>query len=80
MKIQFIYRLPETPIDTPEDNALLRMDGLPRFDQLTPEKCWTGIGKLALEYESKVWAVEEMARSEYATEFKVLHFFLLYFC
>lgn len=57
-----ISRLPENPLDTEEDNALLRTDGLPQFDQLTPEKCVTGMGKLALEYESGVWAVEERAR------------------
>lgn len=59
-------RLPENPIDTEDDNALLRTDGLPEFDQLTPEKCWTGMGKLALEYESGVWAVEERAKGEEA--------------
>ncbi|XP_071539247.1 uncharacterized protein [Panulirus ornatus] len=62
-KTSYVVLLPENPTDTPEDNALLRMDGLPQFDQLTADKCWTGIGKLALEYESKVWAVEEMARN-----------------
>ncbi|KAK8742202.1 hypothetical protein OTU49_002174 [Cherax quadricarinatus] len=60
-KTTYIVLVPENPIDTPEDNALLRTNVLPQFDQLTPEKCWTGIGKLALEYESGVWAMEEKA-------------------
>ncbi|XP_042227091.1 probable cytosolic oligopeptidase A [Homarus americanus] len=62
-KTTYVVLLPENPVDTPEDNVLLRTDGLPQFDQLTPEKCWSGIGKLALEYESRVWAVEEKARN-----------------
>ncbi|XP_037798233.1 oligopeptidase A-like [Penaeus monodon] len=61
-KTTYVVLLPETPVDTAEDNALLRTEDLPQFEQLTPEKCWTGIGKLALEYESGVWAVEEKAK------------------
>lgn len=63
-KTTYVVLLPESPVDTAEDNALLRTVDLPEFDQLTPEKCWNGIGKLALEYESGVWAVEEKARNE----------------
>ncbi|CAL4088734.1 unnamed protein product, partial [Meganyctiphanes norvegica] len=51
--------LPEAPLDTPESNALLRTDDLPAFEELTPEKCYMGMGKLALEYEAGVWSVEE---------------------
>ncbi|KAG0716312.1 hypothetical protein GWK47_009988 [Chionoecetes opilio] len=58
----YVVLLPENPVDTEEDNALLRTDALPQFELLTPEKCWTGMGKLALDYESGVWAVEERAR------------------
>uniref|UniRef100_A0A0N7ZC91 oligopeptidase A n=2 Tax=Scylla olivacea TaxID=85551 RepID=A0A0N7ZC91_SCYOL len=61
-KTTYVVLLPENPIDTEDDNPLLRTNALPEFDQLTPEKCWTGMGKLALEYESGVWAVEERAR------------------
>ncbi|XP_045101453.1 organellar oligopeptidase A, chloroplastic/mitochondrial-like [Portunus trituberculatus] len=61
-KTTYVVLLPENPVDTEDDNPLLRTNSLPEFDQLTPEKCWTGMGKLALEYESGVWAVEERAR------------------
>ncbi|XP_050721531.1 uncharacterized protein LOC127001252 [Eriocheir sinensis] len=61
-KTTYVVLLPENILDTEEDNALLRTDGLPQFDQLTPEKCVKGMGKLALDYESGVWAVEERAR------------------
>lgn len=61
--LAFAFRLPENPLDTEEDNTLLRTENLPQFDQLSAEKCWTGIGKLALEYESGVWALEERLKS-----------------
>ena len=38
---------------------LLRKDTAPKFAELTPEKCFNGVGRLALEYESGFWSMEE---------------------
>ncbi|KAK4315963.1 hypothetical protein Pmani_012839 [Petrolisthes manimaculis] len=60
----YVVLLPENPLDTEEDNALLRTESLPQFDQLNVEKCWTGIGKLALDYESGVWELEDEIKDQ----------------
>lgn len=71
------FRLPENILDTEEDNALLRIDGLPQFDQLTPEKCVKGMGKLSLDYESGVWAVEERVKGGSASLDHTLPFLIV---
>ncbi|KAF2363777.1 Peptidase M3A/M3B catalytic domain [Trinorchestia longiramus] len=64
--MSYIVLLPEDPVDTAENNALLRVaDGLlPEFDEMSGEKCFAGVGKLALDFESGVWEIEEKIRDE----------------
>lgn len=61
------FSLPEDPVDTAETNALLRTaDGeLPNFPEITGEKCYAGVGRLALDYETGVWDMEEKIRRKY---------------
>uniref|UniRef100_A0A2P2I0I2 Cytosolic oligopeptidase A n=1 Tax=Hirondellea gigas TaxID=1518452 RepID=A0A2P2I0I2_9CRUS len=65
-QMSYVVLLPEDPVDTAECNALLRCDGqtLPDFTQITGDQCFSGIGKLSLDFETKVWEIEEKVREE----------------
>lgn len=48
------FRLPEIPSDTAETNPVMRIDQLPQFSQITPNRCIAGCAKLAIEYQTKL--------------------------
>ncbi|XP_013794444.1 probable cytosolic oligopeptidase A [Limulus polyphemus] len=59
---KYIVLVPEIPDETPETNPLLRQSALPKYSQLTPEKCVNAIGKLVIEYESGICRLEEQLK------------------
>ncbi|XP_018018328.1 probable cytosolic oligopeptidase A isoform X3 [Hyalella azteca] len=64
--MSYVVLLPEDPVDTAENNALLRTahGDLPNFEEITGEKCHAGVGKLALDLETGVWEIEEKIRDK----------------
>ncbi|CAG5135508.1 unnamed protein product, partial [Candidula unifasciata] len=46
--------LPEIPSDTAETNPVMRIDQLPQFSQITPNRCIAACAKLAIEYQTKL--------------------------
>ena len=46
--------LPEVPPDTAETNPLLRLNSIPQFSQISPDKVVTGCAKAAIQYEVAV--------------------------
>lgn len=57
--LQFPHRVPEIGEDLPDNNPLLRDDGLPEFNGVTIEKCVATIGRQALDVERTVQRFEE---------------------
>ena len=46
--------LPEVPPDSSETNALMRLDTLPPFSEITPIDCVNGLAKLSIEFETEM--------------------------
>ncbi|KAK0056165.1 oligopeptidase A [Biomphalaria pfeifferi] len=53
-RTSYYVLLPEVPPDTAETNAVMRVDQLPQFSQITPELCVSACAKLAIEFETKL--------------------------
>lgn len=53
------HSVPEIGEDLPENNPLLRNDGLPEFNGVTIEKCLATIGRQALDVERTVQQFED---------------------
>merc|ERR1719483_489848 len=53
-KKSYYILLPEIPPDTAETNAVMRVNDLPRFSEITPGQCIFACAKLAIEYDVKL--------------------------
>ncbi|CAL1542791.1 unnamed protein product [Lymnaea stagnalis] len=53
-KTAYYVLLPEVPPDTAETNAVMRIDQLPQFSEITAQKCVAACAKFAIEYETKL--------------------------
>ena len=45
------YRLPEIPLDTSEDNPIMRVHDYPEFSHIDSSRTVTGCAKLSIEYD-----------------------------
>ena len=50
----YVVLLPEVPPDSPETNAIMRLDSLPAFSEITPIDCVNGVAKLSIEFETEL--------------------------
>lgn len=50
----YVVLLPEVPSDSPETNAIMRLDQLPAFSEITPIDCVNGVAKLSIEFETEL--------------------------
>ena len=50
----YVVLLPEVPPDSPETNAIMRLDQLPAFSEITPIDCVNGVAKLSIEFETEL--------------------------
>jgi len=50
----YIVLIPEVPPDSPDTNALMRLEPLPAFSEITPVDCVNGVAKLAIEFETEL--------------------------
>ncbi|GAB6025796.1 hypothetical protein CHUAL_011773 [Chamberlinius hualienensis] len=51
--------LPEVPLDSSENNPIMRIGSTPAFNSLTPEICSNGVGKLIIECEAGLCRIED---------------------
>lgn len=61
----FIVTLPDVPLFK-DDNSLLRSDAFQDFSSLTPRKCYDGVVRRALDFESGFWKVEKHIKGKQA--------------
>ena len=61
-------RLPDVPTYT-EDNPLLRSDTFQEFSSLTLRKCYDGVVRRALDFESGFWRLEKDIKGKHTYTF-----------